>query len=89
MSADAGHRDPGDVGRGPAFTVGKSRPPRMTYSPWTASQGVELAATAPDAWYRRCPRRGCRVWAGPYTDASWAKADGLVHKWLAHPGDAR
>lgn len=63
---------------------GKSRAPRMTYLAWHRSQRTELGAVARDAWYRRCITRGCRIWAGPYSNPSDAKDDGLWHQHYAH-----
>jgi len=56
----------------------------MTWCPWERSQTTELAATASNAWYRRCLTRGCRIWAGPYTDIAEAKTDGMDHQHHAH-----
>ena len=37
----------------------RGRAPKMTYSPWFATQGTEVGATAVGQWYWRCPV--CRV----------------------------
>jgi hypothetical protein len=61
----------------PAVHTGRA--PRMGYAPWRCSRHTDLGATAVDAWHWRCGVRGCRVWAGPYTEALDAKADGTDH----------
>jgi hypothetical protein len=63
------------------LTSGRGRAPRMAYWPWQIDQGVEVAATDRDAWYWRCPVRGCRHWAGPYPDRSEAKCSGMFHRY--------
>lgn len=69
-------------------TIQTGRPPAMTYTPWWRSQTVDLGATARDEWYWRCPKRGCRVWAGPYpTPANApgeAKKVGMNHVYREH-----
>jgi hypothetical protein len=62
---------------------GRGRAPRMTYMPWWRSQATELGMTD-EGTYRRCPRQGCRIWAGPYRNTNEAKQDGMDHDHLAH-----
>jgi hypothetical protein len=68
---------------GPEPKFGRGRAPRMTHSPWHKSQDVELGMTD-EGTYRRCPEKGCRIWAGPYTSGSEAKQDGMDHKSMRH-----
>lgn len=63
----------------------RGRPPRMAYRQWTASQGLQLGATAVNDWYWRCPV--CHVWAGPAGILAAQRA-GMDHRHDAHDGPA-
>ncbi len=60
------------------------RTPRMTHMPWHRAQGIELGMAGQDATYWRCPKVGCRVWAGPYTSGAVARDEALDHVRIAH-----
>lgn len=79
--SDEAHWTPGQVPSDPHF--GRGRAPRMTHWLWHRSQGVEIGMTE-QGTYRRCPRVGCRIWAGPYVSGMEAKRDGMDHERLVH-----
>jgi hypothetical protein len=58
--------------------------PRATYLGWWKSQTVMMGATAVDAHYWQCPKTGCKVWAGPYTDVMHGKQIGMDHVYREH-----
>lgn len=60
------------------------RRPRMTYLGWLRSQTVNMGATARDEHFWQCPKTGCKVWAGPYSDPMAAKTVGMDHVHYQH-----